>query len=368
MARFFDSPVDIQTGYDGSLYYLSYGPGSVNKITYTGSNAPAITLDPVSQLISVGHPVTFTVSATGAPTLMYQWQRNSVDIANANLASYTIASVVPGDNGAQFRCKVSNTFGTVFSAQAVLTVTSSQPPSPTITAPAAGTLYAAGDTINFSGTATDPEDGTLPAAAFTWWVNFHHDTHFHPFMPPTSGITSGSFVIPTIGETSPNVWYRIHLSVVDSVGLVTEVIRDILPRTVTMTFATNPTGLLLTLDGQQFTAPNSVVGVVGIQRTIGAPSPQGGQTFLSWSDGGAQTHDIATPSSNTTFTANFSGGGPTPTPTLTPTRTATPTATRTATPTPTRTSTATPTVTPTATRTFTPTFTVTKTPTVARRR
>ena len=29
-------------------------------------------------------------------------------------------------------------------------------------------------------------------------------------MPPTSGIAAGSFTIPTIGETSANVWYRIH--------------------------------------------------------------------------------------------------------------------------------------------------------------
>ena len=45
-----------------------------------------------------------------------------------------------------------------------------------------------------------PRTGTLPAAAFTWEVVFHHDTHTHPFMQPTSGITSGSFVIPTTGR------------------------------------------------------------------------------------------------------------------------------------------------------------------------
>ncbi|MEP6994637.1 MAG: PQQ-dependent sugar dehydrogenase [Acidobacteriota bacterium] len=323
-------PVDVQVGYDGKLYYLSYGTGAgtVGRVQYTGSNAPAITQDPISQLISAGHPVTFTVTASGAPTLSYQWQKNSVDIAGATSSSYTISSVVLGDSGSQFRCKVTNSFGTATSAQATLTVTTDQPPAPTITAPASGTTYAAGNTIAFSGTATDPEDGTLPASAFTWWVNFHHDTHIHPFLPPTSGIKSGSFVIPTVGETSPNVWYRIHLSVIDSGGLVTETTRDILPKLSTMTFATSPTGLQLTLDGQPFTAPSAVVGVVGIIRTIGAPSPQGSNVFLSWSDGGAQTHTISTPASNTTYTASFSGSPPpTSTPTRTPTRTATPTPT-----------------------------------------
>jgi len=34
-------------------------------------------------------------------------------------------------------------------------------------APAQGALYTAGTTVNFAGTGTDPEDGTLPASAFT---------------------------------------------------------------------------------------------------------------------------------------------------------------------------------------------------------
>ena len=55
--------------------------------------------------------------------------------------------------------------------------------------------------------------------------------------------------------------------------------------------------------------PVSVQGVVGIQRTLGAPSPQTQgtttYTFASWSDGGAATHTISTPAANTTYTATF---------------------------------------------------------------
>ena len=81
----------------------------------------------------------------------------------------------------------------------------------------------------YAGTGTDAEDGTLPASAFTWQVDFHHDTHIHPFVPATTGATSGSFTIPTSGETSSNVWYRIHLTVRDSGGLTHETFRDVLP-------------------------------------------------------------------------------------------------------------------------------------------
>ena len=38
-----------------------------------------------------------------------------------------------------------------------------------------------------------------------------------------------------------------------------------------------------------------------------SPQTSGSKTydFVSWSDGGAQTHTISTPAANTTFTATF---------------------------------------------------------------
>ena len=136
-------------------------------------------------------------------------------------------------------------------------------------------------------------------------------------MPATSGATGGSFVIPTTGETAANVWYRIHLTVRDAGGLTHSTFSDVVPRRSTITLATSPAGLQLTLDGQPLAAPQSVLGVVGIQRVLGAPSPQtvNGMTyeFVSWSDGGAATHTIATPAADTTYTATFrvsTGTGP----------------------------------------------------------
>jgi hypothetical protein len=162
--------------------------------------------------------------------------------------------------------------------------------------------------INYAGTGDDAEDGTLPASAFSWWIDLHHDTHSHPRLwPPVSGY-SGSYQIPTNEETSPNVFYRIHLQVTDSGGLTKSVARDIQPRKSTITLATNPTGLELRLDGQPVTTPHSFVGVEGIVRSLEAVSPQGaGWVFSSWSDGGTRVHDISTPTANTTYTAQFVG-------------------------------------------------------------
>jgi hypothetical protein len=81
-----------------------------------------------------------------------------------------------------------------------------------------GGKYTAGDLIAYAGSGTDKEDGALPASAFTWSVVFHHDTHTHPFIPQRAAFTSGTFTIPTRGETATNVWYRIYLTVRDSSG------------------------------------------------------------------------------------------------------------------------------------------------------
>ena len=87
-------------------------------------------------------------------------------------------------------------------------------------------------------------------------------------------MTSGTFTIPTTGETAANVWYRIYLTVRDSAGATQTVQRDVLPRKVTLTLATSPAGLQLRLDGQPITTPTSFEAVVGIVRALEAAQRQ----------------------------------------------------------------------------------------------
>ena len=90
---------------------------------------------------------------------------------------------------------------------------------------------------------------------------------------------------------------------------------DVVPRLSTLTLATDPPGLRITLDGEAITTPAAVESVVGMRRVLGPVSPQfsGGTSyaFESWSDGGAATHTIVTPSSDTTYTATYAAQ-PTP--------------------------------------------------------
>jgi hypothetical protein len=279
------------------------------QVSTSDSLAPTISTQPASKTVSVGSSVTFSVVATGAAPLTYQWLRNGVNIGGATLASYTLATAALSDTGAQFQVRVANSNGSKLSAIAVLTVTANKPPSAEILTPTAGTTYFGGMVINYSGSGVDPEDGTLPASAFTWQIDFHHDTHLHPFLPATTGSKTGTVTIPDRGETSANVFYRLILTTKDSAGLVTTVYRDIVPQTSQMTFTTSPTGLQLSLDGVPLVAPQTVTGVVGIKRTIAAASPQIKDgltdTFKSWSDGQPASHEISTPAANTTYTAAF---------------------------------------------------------------
>ena len=127
LATGISQPVDIQVANDGSLYYLARGSSSVFRVQFTGGTAPSITTHPSNQTVAQGSPATFTVTATGSATLSYQWQRNQQNISGATSSSYTLPSAAFADNGATFRCIVTNAFGNATSNAATLTVNA--PPS-----------------------------------------------------------------------------------------------------------------------------------------------------------------------------------------------------------------------------------------------
>ncbi len=312
-------PTNLAVTQAGALYYISRGigtgfpdtgTGQVFKIQHATSAAPTITTPPANALVTVGAPANFSVAVTGTAPFTYQWQRDNTNIPGATSATYRLPTASLADSGAKFRVTVTNAFGTATSLSSTLSVTTDLPPIPTIISPTAGTTYAGGQVFHASGTANDPELGQLAASQLIWQIDFHHHTHSHPFLPPTGGLSELTFTIPVIGETETDVWYRISLTAIDSLGLATTTYRDILPRTATISLQTNIPGLAIDLDGQPHTAPFVEPGVIGLERTLAAAPTQqpAGKSYLfqSWSDGGAATHHINFPTTDTTYTALYS--------------------------------------------------------------
>lgn len=231
------NPTNLGVAPDGSLYYLARnqgtgtpatGSGTVGKINFTNSQVPRITVNPQSQTVYVGNPVTFTVAADGASS--YQWLRNGANIPGATSGSYTINRTTLADNQATFTAVARNGFGSTASSVATLTVSSNRFPVAVINTPSERGRFAPGDTVSYSGSATDGEDGTLSADAFTWQVDYMHDTHSHPLIPATRGVTSGTFAVSDSESDLANTWLRIYMSVQDSAGQTHSVVRDIFPR------------------------------------------------------------------------------------------------------------------------------------------
>jgi hypothetical protein len=169
----------LKVSADGSLYYLAIGSSSVFKVQYSPA-IPVITTHPANQTATQGQPATFTVSANGTAPLNYQWQKNMTNISGANSSSFTIPATAFVDNGAKFRCVVTNGFGSATSNEATLTVNAppninSSPADQTVTQgqPATFSVSAVGstpltyqwqrNTVNISA-ATSPSY-TLPSAA-----------------------------------------------------------------------------------------------------------------------------------------------------------------------------------------------------------
>jgi glucose/arabinose dehydrogenase len=308
------TPVDLDVSPDGKLYYLNRGAGTGTGAVFRifhSHPAPSISVHPEDQLVSDGETATFSCAGNGAEPLHYQWARSSVPIAGATSPTYSFTTGL-GDDGALFGCILSNEDGTTASHEATLHVTSNKTPLARITTPAPGATYEAGQTLFFEGDATDAEDGPLPPSGLSWEILFDHDDHSHPGLGPISGITSGSYAISSIGETSPHVKYRIILRATDSTGLVRKVERDVRPKIATVVLQTNPSGRALKLDGQPKKGPVVFDGVVGIRRILEAPAFQQEAEaspvwyeFQSWSDGGTAMHEIATPGTDTTYTADF---------------------------------------------------------------
>jgi sugar lactone lactonase YvrE len=111
----------------GNLFIADDNSGAIREHTIAVASSgvsPSIAAEPQNRTIVATYgPVSFSVTASGSPTLSYQWNTNGVPITGANNASYSIPTVQLTNAGTySVLVASSGASGTATSAGATLTV------------------------------------------------------------------------------------------------------------------------------------------------------------------------------------------------------------------------------------------------------
>ncbi len=305
-------PVNVKIGPGGDLFVVDF-TGSVRRVSYPGTNRVP-TAVAVAQPQSGPVPLTVNFDGTGSTdpdvgdSLTYAWDLDGDGQFDDSTAAkptwtYTGAATVTA------RLRVTDKGGLSGTASVVIGA-GNEPPHAQIEAPTTALHWAVGEMISFSGGGSDPQDGKLGAASMTWTMVMRHcvtldNCHSHS-IESFPGVSEGKFTAPDHEYPSH---LELRLTVTDSGGLSDTATLRIDPRTVDLTFATEPPGLTLVAGQQSAAAPFTKTVIVGSRNSVAAPTPQtlSGSLlgFASWSDGGANTHEVVAPATATTYTATY---------------------------------------------------------------
>ena len=307
--------VYLTEGPDGALYYVDlgysdtsgqFGVSKIRRIRHVQSNQAPVSI--ASATPTTGSPpldVIFSSAGSSDPEgqpLTYLWTFGDNTTSTQANPVHTYAQA------GMYTARLTVSDGVNSTVSTGVNITVGRAPSATISSPTDGSHFVADDVITYSGEGTDPDDGVLPASAFSWNIDFLHDGHVHPGTAIT-GVKSGTFTIPTSGhDFEGNTRYRISLTVTDSNGLQSTTSVTIYPTKVNLTFNTVPAGLTLYFDGIARAAPFTADSLVGFKHNLEARNQTSGgssYTFASWSDNGAQQHDIVVPTTDRTYTATY---------------------------------------------------------------
>ena len=306
------SVVDLKVAGDGSLYYVTYFPGELYRVTYnTTSHVPvAVASANVTKGVA---PLRVQFSSAGSrdpdgDPLSFRWDFGD---GTASIAANPRKTF---QNRGVFTVRLTVSDGVNLTTARPIVIQVGIPPTLTVSAPVDGALYRAGDTITYNASAVDAAGFDLNDAAIRTEVRFHHGTHFHPFVGPLTGRV-GSFTIPTTGEASADTWYEVLVTATDTNGLSSTKSVRINPRKAQLRFATEPAGFGLLLDGVPTATPSTVEGVVGFQRELAAPPTAVGADgteyhFTGWSDGGLIRRLVTTADAGATYTARYAPSAP----------------------------------------------------------
>lgn len=303
--------IQIGDNNNGRTFDIAWDDVLVESGSVGGGNQPPSAVIDASPT-SGAAPLTVDFDASGSTdpdpgdALSFAWDLDddgTYDDSTAVSVQHTFIEAGIADVG----LRVTDQGGAVDTASVSINVGNTAPVA-TINTPTALTTWAVGDTISFSGGATDDQDGTLPASALDWDIIVQHcpsTCHAH-VLTSFAGVASGQFVAPDHDYPSS---LEIRLRATDSSGSTHTATRTIEPKTTTIQLVSEPAGLVIGLDSEAVAAPFTRTVIQGSHHSVSAPSPQGlgGTTysFGSWSDGGSAVHDVEVGSTPLVLTATY---------------------------------------------------------------
>ncbi|MCB0042927.1 MAG: PQQ-dependent sugar dehydrogenase, partial [Caldilinea sp.] len=229
------------TATDDALYALSIILGGIWRIRYVpGGNRPPTadaTADPTGGKAPL--EVSFSSERSSDPErsiVSYQW-----DFGDGATSSKANPVHTFEENGVyEVALTVTDSAGST-SSDTLEILVGSEPPVAEILEPGDGAKFRIGETINFRGKGTDPDDGDLGSGRLAWTGILHHNEHVHYDAINATG-ESGKFVLEDHGD---NTYVELCLTVTDSQALEDQACVDVKPQEVTYTFNTVPSGLEL---------------------------------------------------------------------------------------------------------------------------
>ncbi|MET7400885.1 PQQ-dependent sugar dehydrogenase [Dactylosporangium sp. NPDC005572] len=226
--------MDMAFGPDGALYVLDYGTGSNNqglfRIEYIGGGNRNPVAVASANRTSGPSPLTVNFTSAGSAdpeggALSYLWTFG--DGTTSTAANPTKTYTANGTYTPTLR--VTDPGGLTGTASLVITVGNAAP-TINLTTPGNGQLFNFGDTVPYTVSVSDPEDGTINCARVTVTYSLGHDSHAHSITSKTG--CSGTITIPVDGEhdSAANIFGVFDASYTDNGGLTSRSTRTLQPK------------------------------------------------------------------------------------------------------------------------------------------